>query len=57
MLVKIILIFLAAMAGLGMIFKVRVGNAARRLVKAQTCPKCGRHRIGKGPCPCGANKG
>lgn len=24
----------------------------RRLAKAATCPKCGRHKIGKGPCGC-----
>lgn len=24
----------------------------RRLAKAATCSRCGRHKIGKGPCAC-----
>ncbi|WP_203232316.1 hypothetical protein [Gemmobacter caeruleus] len=29
----------------------------RRLARRQTCPKCGRHKIGAGPCGCGRDKG
>lgn len=50
MLVKIMLIFLALMAGLAMLaraFLPKIRTATGR------CPACGRPRIGPGPCPCG----
>ena len=47
---KIVLLFLAFMAVLAMFGKLRVPGA-KRLANAK-CRKCGRYRIGKGPCPC-----
>lgn len=51
MLVKIILLFFAAIAVLAMFGKVRMPGHKR--LAAAKCPKCGRFRIGKGPCDCG----
>jgi len=54
MLVKVILLFLLAMALVGMIGKLLFPNArplARR--RSAYCPDCGRPHIGKGPCACG----
>lgn len=55
MLVKIILVFLLAMALVGMIGKVLFPGAGARLGRKRSayCPDCGRPRIGKGPCACG----
>ncbi|MDX1779902.1 MAG: hypothetical protein R3256_01160 [Thalassovita sp.] len=50
MILKIISLFLAAMAVLAMFGKFRFPGQ-RRLDTAK-CPRCGRFRIGKGPCPC-----
>ncbi|MFD1342774.1 hypothetical protein [Litorisediminicola beolgyonensis] len=51
MIVKIVLLFLIFMGVLGMFGKLRMPKLPGL---AQTkCPACGRHRIGKGPCPCG----
>ena len=47
---KIVILFLVFMAVLAMFGKLRVPGS-KRLAKAK-CPKCGRYRIGKGPCPC-----
>lgn len=47
---KIVLLFLAFMAVLAMFGKLRLPKI-RKLDSAK-CPKCGRYRIGKGPCPC-----
>lgn len=47
MLSKIVLLFLAVIAVLGMFGRLRLpGTASAR------CPRCGRFRIGRGPCPC-----
>ena len=54
MLIKIVTLLLIAMGGMAVYFKMRMGGKHRRLAKPATCPKCGRHRIGTGPCPCGA---
>ncbi|MDU8912635.1 hypothetical protein [Aestuariicoccus sp. MJ-SS9] len=51
MIIKIVTLFLIGMGVLAMFGKLRVPGA-RRLAAAK-CPKCGRYRIGKGPCPCG----
>lgn len=53
MLVKIILVFLLAMALVGMIGKVLFPGARLGRKRAAHCPDCGRPRIGKGPCACG----
>jgi hypothetical protein len=47
---KIVVLFLVFMAVLAMFGKLRIPGA-KRLASAK-CPKCGRYRIGKGPCPC-----
>ncbi|HBU16524.1 MAG: hypothetical protein A2092_04100 [Rhodobacteraceae bacterium GWE1_64_9] len=53
MLIKIITLFLVLMAAGGVYYKFRSRGGAGRLAKSPSCPKCGRHRIGSGPCPCG----
>jgi hypothetical protein len=64
MLVKSILLFLLGMALIAMIGRALFPGSVRRLVhrrsaalKPGTCPRCGTHIIGKGPCACGAPKG
>lgn len=54
-LAKIVAIFLVVMAVLGIFGKLRVPGTARFAEKK--CPRCGRYRIGKGPCDCGQKKG
>jgi len=50
MLIKGISLFLIVMVVLGMFGKLRFPSVTmRRDIK---CPRCGRHRIGKGPCSC-----
>jgi len=55
MIVKIVLLFLIGMAVLAMFGRLRIpgAEAARRLGGGRKCPKCGRHRIGRGRCECG----
>lgn len=50
MLIKIMIIFLAAMALLAMVAKALVPKI--RIARGR-CPACGRPKIGSGPCPCG----
>ncbi|MFP1644348.1 hypothetical protein [Pontitalea aquivivens] len=55
MLIKVMILFLLAMAVLAMIGKLRLpGRAGKRRGKLATgrCKHCGRPRIGKTPCPC-----
>lgn len=55
MLVKIILVFLLAMALIGMIGKLLFPDAAARLTRrraARPCPRCGMPQIGKSGCSC-----
>jgi len=55
--VKIVILFLIAMGILAMFGKLRLPKLGRRpgmpRLGGAKCPACGRHRIGKGPCPCG----
>ena len=51
--VKIVTLFLIGMGVLAMFGKLRL---PKRLTSAK-CPACGRYRIGKGPGPCGKDKG
>ena len=51
---KIVILFLAFMAVLAMFGKWRFPGQ-QKLASAR-CPKCGRFRIGKGPCSCGKGK-
>lgn len=60
MLVKIILIFLLAMALVGMIGKAlfpgrlgRIAQLRRKSLKPPVCSKCGRYIIGSPGCDCG----
>jgi len=52
---KIITLFLLGMAVLAMLGKLKLPGQKR--LASQKCPRCGRYRIGKGPCPCGNRKG
>lgn len=52
---KIVSLFLIAMGVLAMFGKLRL-PWINKLTDAK-CPKCGRYRIGKGPCPCDSDKG
>ena len=53
MLTKIVLLFLAGMALLGMFGKLRMPRLPRIGSGRARCDACGRPKIGKGPCPCG----
>ncbi|WP_199178541.1 hypothetical protein [Acidimangrovimonas sediminis] len=51
--VKLVSLFLIAIVVLAMFGRLRVpGMKGRKLSKPGTCPRCGRFRIGRGPCPC-----
>jgi hypothetical protein len=56
MLVKIILIFLGAMALIGMVgnwlFPGAIKRSLQQRVKPVKCPKCGRFLIGRSGCDC-----
>lgn len=53
MIIKIMSLFLVGMAVLAMFGKLRLpGGKTLSLNRPKKCPKCGRHIIGKGPCPC-----
>ena len=49
---KIVTLFLVVMAVLAMFGKLRVPGANR--LASVRCSSCGRYRIGKGDCACGA---
>ena len=50
MIVKIVILFLVVMGVMAMFGKLRLPGRPR--LGTERCPKCGRHKIGKGPCPC-----
>ena len=52
MLLKIVSLFLVFIAVLGMFGKLSL-LLPKKFRKTAVCKKCGRHKIGKGPCPCG----
>ena len=54
-LVKIVSLFLVGMAVLAMFGKLRFPG--QKQLQSKKCPKCGRYKIGKGPCPCGKDMG
>jgi hypothetical protein len=54
LLVKVVIIFLVAMGVLAMFGRLRFPGQ-KRLSEAK-CRKCGRYRIGKGPCSCEKGK-
>ena len=51
MIFKIVALFLLFMAVLAMFGKLRYPGQNK--LQSMKCPKCGRYRIGKGPCACG----
>ena len=59
MLVKIVTLFLIAIAVLGMFGRLRwpggarrIGSSKHRPPKPRKCKACGAYIIGDGPCPC-----
>lgn len=56
MIIKIVSLFLIAMVVLAIFGRLRIPKIGEKLGVAK-CPDCGRHRIGKGPCECGSDKG
>lgn len=50
MIVKIVILFLVAMGVLAMFGRLRFPGQDK--LRSAKCPKCGRFRIGKGPCAC-----
>ncbi len=55
MIFKIVTLFLVGMGVLAMFGKLTYPGKKR--LQSAKCPKCGRYRIGKGPCPCAKEKG
>ena len=53
MLTKIVALFLVFIAVLAMFGKLSLLLPKKMRKISQKCPHCGRHRIGKGDCPCG----
>jgi hypothetical protein len=51
MLLKIVSLFLVFIVALGMFGKLSL--LLPKKMRAAKCAECGRHRIGKGACPCG----
>lgn len=51
MAVKVVILFLAGMAVLAMFGRLRYPG--KQQLESRKCPKCGRYRIGRGPCACG----
>jgi hypothetical protein len=54
MIFKIITLFLVGMMVLALIGKFRFPGQDK--LKSLTCKKCGRYKIGKGPCACEKGK-
>ena len=52
MLVKVVVLFLLAMAVLAMVGNLLFPGTLKRRLLPGRCPKCGRPKIGTGPCPC-----
>jgi len=52
--VKIVILFLVFMGVMAMFGRLRFPGQ-QKLASAR-CPKCGKFRIGKGPCSCGKGK-
>lgn len=52
--IKIVILFLVFMGVMAMFGKLRIPGQKR--LSSAKCPKCGRYRIGKGPCSCQKGK-
>ncbi|MDR9393179.1 hypothetical protein [Roseovarius sp. SYSU LYC5161] len=50
MIVKIVILFLVFMGVMAMFGKLRFPGQKR--LQSAKCPRCGKFRIGKGPCSC-----
>ncbi|MDF0602794.1 hypothetical protein P1J78_18800 [Psychromarinibacter sp. C21-152] len=58
MIVKIVVLFLVGMGVLAMFGKLKMPKLpGQKHLDARKCPRCGRYRIGKGPCDCGKVSG
>lgn len=57
--IKIVTLFLIFIGVLAMFGKLRLpgGPLGRKMLGNRKCPSCGRYKIGKGPCPCGRDRG
>ena len=55
MMIKIVSLFLIGMMVLAMFGRLRYPG--QKTIQNQKCPKCGRYRIGRGPCGCSSKKG
>ncbi|MBV7377345.1 hypothetical protein [Maritimibacter dapengensis] len=51
MIIKIISLFLIGMLVLAIFGRLRIPGVTK--LSNRKCPKCGRPRLGKGPCDCG----
>ncbi|MDU8944027.1 hypothetical protein [Ovoidimarina sediminis] len=49
--INVVFLFLIGMAVLAIAGRFRKRGTGGKVTGK--CPACGRHRIGKGPCPCG----
>lgn len=49
--IQAVILFLIVMFALAVYGRLRPGRP--KVSKGGKCPKCGRYRIGKGPCDCG----
>jgi hypothetical protein len=55
--VKVVSLFLIGMLVLAMFGKLRLPKPKMpKMMTSKKCPACGRHKIGSGPCACGAEK-
>ncbi|SFO90160.1 hypothetical protein [Tranquillimonas alkanivorans] len=52
--IKIVSLFLIAMLVLAMFGRLRFPG--QKKLTSMKCDRCGRYRIGKGPCACGKSK-
>jgi hypothetical protein len=52
--IQVVGLFLIAMVVMAIVGRLRQGLGGMR--QGAKCPACGRHKIGKGPCPCGKGK-
>jgi hypothetical protein len=55
MLIKAVTAFLVLMAVLALFGRLRFPGGPPRIGRAETCSRCGRPRIGTGPCDCRKN--
>lgn len=51
MIIKVIILFLIFVSVMAMFGRLRFPG--QQMLSKRKCPKCGRYRIGKGPCSCG----